>query len=138
MDPKSNAPMMMAPGASGASSLRFPSANEQRWPRIDEHLEEPETSGYEVVRGERILAMGANAEHSDPHFQLDSVLRPHVAPGYVGSTDLQSRFTLNSDFASDTCIRQVGIDSQTGSRHLEEIVFEVVNTQHLGGKTGVS
>jgi hypothetical protein len=29
--------------------------------------------------------------------------------------------------ASDTCVRQAGIDPETGSRYLEELVFEVVH-----------
>lgn len=60
------------------------------------------------------------------HFRLDQVLGPHLAEGYVGSVDLKTRVSGKKEFASDTCVRKAGIDPKTGSRYLEELVFEVV------------
>jgi hypothetical protein len=136
MDPKIRHPMMLAPGAS-SSPRQAPGAPSQ-WPRIDDHLVPPEISGAEVVRGQRYETMGANAEHADPHCQLDALLFHHVAPGYVAATDLQTRFTVGSDFAPDTSIRRVGRDERTGTRYLEEIAFEIVNEQHVTGPRGAS
>ena len=117
--------MLMAPsGSSGA--LRLPSAGEL--PRIDERLVEPETR-EQLVRGRRVVALPANPAHGDRHFRLDYVIGAHVSEGYVGSTDLLTRSALQSDFATDTCVRRDGIDPQTNTRYLEELAFEVVNEQ---------
>ncbi|HEX2550975.1 MAG TPA: hypothetical protein VHK64_05220 [Nocardioidaceae bacterium] len=76
-----------------------------------------------------MVAEPAEAPHGDKQVDLDTLLRIHVAPGYVVSADLITRFGVESDFASDTCVRREGIDPATGRRYLEEIAFEVVSTQ---------
>jgi len=128
MDPKpSSSRMLLAPsGSSGA--LRLPSADDP--PRIDERLVAPETR-EQVVRGRRIMALPANPAHGDQHFKLDYIIGAHVQEGYVGSTDLLTRSTVQSDFATDTCVRKDGIDPRTNARYLEELAFEVVNEQSL-------
>ena len=129
--------MMMAPSASASTPLRFPGQDES-WPRVDDHLVEPETSRDEVVRGHRYEAMAANPEHADPHCQLDALLWFHVGPGHVASTDMLTRFTIGSNFAPDTSVRKSGIDPKTGTRYLEELAFEVVNEQALTGPKGIN
>ena len=47
----------------------------------------------------------------------------------MGSTDLLTRLSEGSHFATDTCVRRAGIDPRTGVRHLEELAFEVVHEQ---------
>ena len=101
------------------------------FPPLDEHLVEPEVTRDEMIRGRRVVAMPALPPHGDRHFELDFVLRGSVAPGYVGSTDLITRFTRGSDFATDTCIRRDGTDPATGTRWLEEVAFEIVNEQTM-------
>ncbi|MDP9122255.1 MAG: hypothetical protein M3O15_12970 [Acidobacteriota bacterium] len=64
--------------------------------------------------------------------RLDYVLLAHVADGYLASTDLLTRYDRDSDFASDACVRQAGIDPATGARYLEEMAFEVVSEQNEG------
>jgi hypothetical protein len=59
------------------------------------------------------------------------VIGAHVREGYVGSTELLTRSSESSDFATDTCIRRDGIDPTTKTRYLEELAFEVVNEQTL-------
>lgn len=98
-------------------------------PGLDEHLVRPEVTRDEIVRGERMVAMPSLPEHGDRHFRIDYVLGAHVKAEYVGSTDLITRFGPKSDFATDTCIRRSGSDPETGERYLEEVAFEVVNTQ---------
>ncbi len=49
--------------------------------------------------------------------------------GYVASPELLTRTETESDFATDVCVRREGVDPQTGGRHLEELAFEVANTQ---------
>jgi hypothetical protein len=122
--------MMLAPGASsGAAAFRLPSV--ETFPPLGEHLVEPEVTRDEVIRGRKVVAMPARAPHGDRHFELDFVLRGNVAKGYVGSTDLITRVSGGSDFASDTCIRKAGEDPRTNERWLEEVAFEIVNQQSM-------
>jgi hypothetical protein len=121
----------VAPPASGAAALHLPPAHELPPPYVDERLVEPETR-QEMVRGRLFHAAPANPEHGDEHTELDYLARGYLAPGYTASTDLLTRAGPESDFATDTCIRRSGIDPRTGSRYLEEVAFEVVNTQSLG------
>lgn len=111
--------------APGVQSYRMPAARE--FPRVDDCLVEPETR-EEMFRGERMLALPALPPHADQHSTLDLVIGSHVAEGYITSTDLLTRFDEGSNFASDVCVRKAGVDEQ-GSRHLEELAFEVVATQ---------
>lgn len=104
------------------------------FPSIEDRLVEPETR-EEVLRGRTLYAAPSNPEHGDPHFQLDVVLGTNAKPGYIGSTDLLTRVADDGDFATDTCIRRAGVDPATGRRYLEEMAFEVVNTQRLSDVT---
>ena len=99
------------------------------FPLVDDHLVEPEVTRDEIINGRRVVAMPAEAPHGDKQVDLDTLLRIHVAPGFIASADLITRFAAKSDFASDGCVRRAGIDPATGSRYLEEIAFEVVSTQ---------
>jgi hypothetical protein len=98
------------------------------WPRIDDHIVQPETR-QEIVRGERVEALPANAPHGDRHNELDYVIRGNVAEGYVPSSDLLTRVGPRSNFATDVCIRRRGTDPLTGTRYLEELAFEIVAEQ---------
>lgn len=130
--------LLAPPASSGSAALKLPGQDGGRprapgkddFPRVDDHVVEPETR-QEMVRGERIQAQPARAPHGDRHFRLDYVLGAHVREGYVGSTDLLTRVLHGSDFASDTCIRREGEDPATGQRFLEEVAFEIVYAQPL-------
>jgi hypothetical protein len=98
-------------------------------PPVDEHIVTPETTRMEIVRGRRVIALPAHEPHGDRHCELDFVVRAHVRPGYVSSTDLLTRFSAESNFATDTCVRRAGINVETGHRWLEEIAFEIAHTQ---------
>jgi len=126
MDEKRSGMSLKAPASSG-SSFHLPGRGS--FPLVDDHLVEPEVTRDEIINGRRVVAMPAEAPHGDKQVDLDTLLRIYVAPGYVVSADLITRFAEQSDFASDTCVRREGIDSATGRRHLEEIAFEVVSTQ---------
>jgi|SRR3954463_13965859 len=117
---------LKAPGVSGRS-LHLPGRG--AFPPVDEHLVEPEVTRDEIIGGRRVVAFPAEAPHADQHGDLQYVLRAHIAPGYVASVDLLTRFDQKSDFASDACVRREGVDPQTGRRHLEELAFEVVSEQ---------
>src|SRR5262249_44675874 len=86
-------------------------------------------------RGERYVTMGSLGPHAYQHFRLDYVLGAYVQDDYVGATDLLTRASTQSDFASDTCIHKAGNDPATGTRYLEEIAFEIVNEQPVSKVT---
>ena len=120
---------LKAPGRPGAgSSLRLPSR--EPFPRIDDHLVEPEVTRDEIIGGRRVVASPANPPHATQQTRLDYVLQAHVSSGYIAAADLLTRHDQESDFASDTCIYKEGIDPATGARYLEEIAFEVVSEQN--------
>jgi len=103
-----------------------------RLPAVDDRLARPE-EGEEYVDGEYFgwQTMAGDPEHADPQCQLSYVVRACVAPGYIASTELLTRTDKDSDFATDVCIRRQGQDPETGGRYLEEVSFEVANSQTL-------
>jgi hypothetical protein len=117
---------LKALGHSGAGSPR----RRDSFPRVDDHLVEPEVTRDEIVGGRRVVASPANPPHATQQTRLDYVLQAHVAPGYQAATDLLTRHDEESDFASDTCFFKDGVDPATGARYLEEIAFEVVSEQN--------
>jgi hypothetical protein len=142
VDPKPSTPgMLLAPPPTGSAAVAYfpgggsrPPSSRADLPSLDEHVVKPETR-EEMVRGRRVLAMPAKPEHGDQHFKLDYVIGAHVKEGYVGSTDMLTRLSHGSDFATDTCVRRQGKDEKTGERYLEELAFEVVNEQSLRDMT---
>jgi len=126
MDEKRSEMSLKAPAGS-VGSFHLPGRGS--FPLVDDHLIEPEVTRDEIINGRRVVAQPAEASHADKQVDLDTLLRIHVAPGYVASADLITRFGVQADFASDTCVRREGIDPATGRRYLEEIAFEVVSTQ---------
>ena len=102
-----------------------------RMPGVDDRLAIPE-AGEEYVDGVRYEVLAGEAEHADPQCQLAYIVRACVVEGYVASTELLTRSEVGSDFATDVCVRRAGNDPQTGQRYLEELSFEVANSQGLG------
>jgi hypothetical protein len=99
------------------------------FPRVDDHLVEPEVTRDEIIGGHRVVAMPANPPHAKQQSMLGYVMQAHVAPGYTALVDLLTRFDEESDFATDACIYKDGVDPATGARYLEEIAFEVISEQ---------
>lgn len=99
-------------------------------PGVDDRLATPETR-EEYIDGVRYEVMAVDPEHADPQAQLAYVVRACVARGYIASTELLTRVDQGSDFATDVCVRRAGKDPETGQRYLEEISFEIANTQTL-------
>ncbi|MEA2600561.1 MAG: hypothetical protein QOF89_1553 [Acidobacteriota bacterium] len=112
-----------------APSLHLPSRGV--FPRVDDHLVEPEITRDEIIGGRRVVAFPAHPPHALRHTRLDYVIEANVVPGYSAATDLLTRHDLDSDFASDTCVVKDGVDPETGARYLEEIAFEVVSEQDV-------
>jgi hypothetical protein len=126
MDEKRAGLSLKAPARSGGS---FHLPGRGSVPLVDDHLVEPEVTRDEIINGRRVVASPSEAPHGDKQVDLDTLLRIHIAPGFIASADLITRFAAQSDFASDTCVRREGTDPATGRRYLEEIVFEIVSTQ---------
>jgi hypothetical protein len=120
---------LKAPGRPGAGSPRH-LPGRGSFPRVDDHLVEPEVTRDEIIGGHRIVASPAQLPHATQHSRLDYVLQAHVASGYDAAADLLTRHDQESDFASDVCLYKEGVDPATGARYLEEIAFEVVSEQN--------
>lgn len=134
MDPKSPYRYVLPPSAAaGTTAMDAPGDLDQGW-RVDDHLVRPEHRD-EVVNGRHVQALPANLPHGHRHCELDYVIRGNVADGYVGATDLLTRVSGQSNFATDTCLVREGIDPRTGRRYLEELAFEVVAEQSVADVT---
>jgi hypothetical protein len=135
MDPKHDGGrIFLAPPADGgASAYKLPGAERgpTGFPPVDQHIVKPEVTRDEIIRGRKVIAMPADAPHADQEVRLSFVFAPHVRPGYVPSADLITRVSEGSNFATDLSIRKGGTDPATGSRYLEELSFEIVNTQSM-------
>jgi hypothetical protein len=129
MDENRAAFSLKAPAATGSGApWRLPGRGGS-FPRVDDHLVEPEVTRDEIIGGRRVVASPAHPPHAKQQTKLDYVLEAHVAPGYTAATDLLTRHAKESDFATDTCIYKDDIDPETGARYLEEIAFEIVAEQ---------
>jgi hypothetical protein len=126
MPPKNPPIPTHAPPAIAPANLRVPAAG--RPPDVDVHVVRPGTRD-EMIRGRLVYALPALEPHGDAHGELGFAVRGFVRPGYIVSTDLLTRLSRGSDFATDTCIRKAGIDPTTNHRYLEELAFEIVFTQ---------
>lgn len=126
-------PAYGSPGTAPSLPVREPGSAPppaMRLPGVDDRLAIPE-AGEEYIDGVRYEVMAAEPEHADPQCQLAHVVWACVAEGYVASTELLTRADHGSDFATDVCVRRAGTDPQTGQRYLEELSFEVANSQTL-------
>jgi hypothetical protein len=81
------------------------------FPRVDDHLVEPEVTRDEIIGGRRVVAMPAHPPHADRQSTVDRVVGSCVASGYT---------------AAAVCVRRAGIDPETGARYLEEIAEQNV------------
>jgi len=99
------------------------------FPRIDDHLIKPEVSQFELIRGREVDVSGADPPHADAQSRLSFLILAHVVAGFIVASELLTRMAEKSNFATDVCIRKDGIDPDTNTRYLEEIAFEIVNTQ---------
>ena len=137
---------LSAPGASAGSriaatgsavhAVQCPGAVPSRADILspDDHLVTPET-GQEMLDGQVMRALPALPPHGDRQCDVSYVIRAFTAPAYVASTELLTRTSATSDFATDACIRRRGIDPATGNRYLEELSFEIKFKQSLASLT---
>lgn len=116
------------PSSSGTKQSRS-SSRTRTFPRIDDHLIEPEVSQFELIRGREVDVSGSDPPHADAQSRLSFLILAHVVTGFIVASELLTRMAEKSNFATDVCIRKEGIDPETNTRYLEEIAFEIVNTQ---------
>ncbi len=135
----------MVLAAAGAAEAYSPGGVERRakpvapplaFPPIDEHIVVPEVSRVELLDGREVLDVGSLSPHADAQALTGFLLAAHVLAAYVVATELLTRSAVESDFATDVCVRQRGIDPETGSRFLEELSFEIVNEQSMSDVVG--
>ncbi len=123
---------MMAPGAgSAARSYRCPGPDEAP-PRVDDYRTDIDFENEEMVGGVVYQVFGADYPHARRNGHLDYLLQGIAAPGYGTASDLKTRVDDDDDFASDSALVKDDADPETGTRHLEEIAFEVVSEQNRG------
>ena len=115
MDDLTTSSLEVAP-SDRQGSARLPGIG--AFPNLDDHLVEPEVTRDEMIGGRRVIALPKEVPYADLTCELSYLLSAHAAPGYRVSRDLLTRFSEDSDFASDICLRKVGLDSETGVRHL--------------------
>ena len=133
MPSQPRAPALLAPGASthGAYTPRHGAS----LPAVDDRLIAPE-SHAQIVDGVVVRTMGANPPHATRHFEVAHVFAGVLAEGYSGAVDMLTRTDEQNDFAPDVSVFPVGDDPVTGGRRLEEIAFEVLDTERLSHATG--
>src|SRR6185295_798278 len=73
------------------------------FPRIDDHLVEPEVTRDEIIGGERVVALPSEPPQARQKMLTNYVLRGHIVPGYATAADLLTRYDEESDFGTDAC-----------------------------------
>lgn len=76
-----------------------------------------------------IEVLPARPGHGETHSRLGTIVNLCRRDGYIVSVELLTRRSVDSDFATDVCVRQAGTNPTTGKRYLEELAFEVFFTQ---------
>lgn len=120
---------LKAPGRAGSASSLLPPGGGS-FPQVDDHLVEPEVTRDEIIAGRRTVALPAEPPRADKLADLHYVVRSHVAHGYCMAAGLLTRFGEDSDFGSNGCVYKDGLDPATGTRFLEEVVFQVVSEEN--------
>jgi Putative restriction endonuclease len=126
--------MVFAPGASTSSVPARAPGRDERLPAVDDRLVAPEAHA-EIVDGRVYRTMGANPPHATRHFEAAHVFAGVLAEGYAGAVDMLTRADEDSDAAPDVSIFPSAPDPKTGGRAIEEIAFEVLDTERLAHAT---
>lgn len=107
-------------------------------PDIDERLVAPE-SGYEIDDGKLVRVPPADPPHAIRHSKIAALLEAHAADEFEVAVDMLTRLSETSDRAPDASVFPRAPDPRTGGRQIEQLAFEVVNTESLAhaGKKAV-
>ena len=90
--------------------------------------------GGAVVATVAGLAMGAVHPGGAAAWALVAIVVAAIC-AFAGWAIASQDVLSDGDLATDTSVRRAGINPETGERYLEEMVFEVVNTQRLSDVT---
>ncbi len=131
--PRSTPPALLAPGAS-SSYVTARAPGRDALPPIDERLAMPETH-TQVIDGVVVKTMGANPPHAIQHATVTQVFAGCLAEGYSAAVDMLTRVDARNDRAADVSVFPTAPDPATGRRQLEEIAFEVCDSQRPGDVT---
>lgn len=121
-----------APGA--RADVTYAPARDASLPAVDERLVAP-GSRAEILDGQVYRTRGATEPHGTRHFEATMVIAACLADGYLGAVDMLTRADENSDSAPDISVFPAGRDPETGGRRLEEVAFEVLDTELLSHVT---
>jgi Uma2 family endonuclease len=90
---------------------------------------------HEIVDGEVYELSPANEDHGTEHFDLPGLLKSCLAPTYKGTVDMLTRPKTASNHAPDVSILRRERDEKTGGRQVEDLIFEVIDTESLAHVT---
>ncbi len=99
-------------------------------PAVDERLVAPGTR-YQIRDGRVLYVAASDEPHGSRHSKLSAVLEAHTADDYDVASDMLTRLTEIDDIAPDVSVFPKARNAETGGRQLEELAFEVVNSQTL-------
>jgi Uma2 family endonuclease len=91
----------------------------------------PETR-YEIIDGRVAYVSPAKEPHGSRHSKAAALLEAHVKGTYDVAADMLTRTSAETDFAPDISVFLHARDPQTGGRRIEELAFEILDTQKLG------
>ena len=131
MDPKP--PQALSAPGTQTDRAYAPGRGDRR-PAVDERLVAPEAHA-EILDGRVYRTMGSNEPHGTRHFAVTMVFAGCLADGYEGAVDMLTRADEESDAAPDVSVFPTGPDPVTGGRKLEEIAFEVLDSERLSHVT---
>ena len=135
MDPsRASQSALFAPGSVASSVAAYAPGRHERLPAVDERLVAPE-SHAEILDGRVIRTMGSNQPHGTQHFEATWVFSGTLADGYAGAVDMLTRLDEDSDAAPDISVFPAASDPKTGGRQLEEIAFEVLDSERMSHAT---
>jgi Uma2 family endonuclease len=99
-------------------------------PGIDERLVAPE-SGYEIDDGRLVRVSPSDPPHAIRHSKISALLEAYAADEFEVASDMLTRLSETSDRAPDASVYPRAPDPRTGGRQIEQLAFEVVNTEAL-------
>jgi Uma2 family endonuclease len=134
MDPPASYPMTLAPGAASHAVSAPAHGRRPSLPAIDDNVL-GEGGRHEIVDGEVYELSPANEDHGAEHFLLPVVLGTALKPEYKGTVDMLTRPKAASNHAPDVSILRRARDEKTGGRQVEDLIFEVIDTESLAHVT---
>ena len=99
-------------------------------PDIDERLVAPQTD-YEIDDGKLVRVSPCDEPHAIRHSLISALVEAHAADDMVVASDMLMRLSETSDRAPDVSVFPRARDPRTGKRQIDQLAFEVVNTESL-------